>query len=143
MRIPDGAKVFIRNKNTGKFLFVLRENISNITNPGRWGLIGGGIKDGETPLEALEREVKEESNIEIHDIEYLMSRDIVQKLKGKDIPIVGHLFVANTHYDIDEIKVYEGEKAQYFTLDEIKREDLVPALKEIIDAYEGELKNHS
>ena len=141
MQIPNGAKVFIKNENTGKFLFVLRENISGITNPGRWGLIGGGIKEGETPLEALKREVQEESNIEIHDIKYLASRDVLQKLKGKEHLIVGHLFAANTYYDIDDIKIFEGEKVAYFTLDEIKKEKLVPSLKDIIEVYNEELED--
>lgn len=142
MNLPDGAKVFVKNKKTGKFLFVLREKIPNITNPGRWGLIGGGIKKDETPLEAMKRELKEETNIEIHNIEYLTSRDVLQKFKGGKHSIVGHLFLASTFYDIEEIKIYEGEKAQYFTLDEIRKEKLVPALEDIIDVYKETLENH-
>ncbi|MEA2006826.1 MAG: hypothetical protein U9O20_01560 [Patescibacteria group bacterium] len=34
-KIVTGTKVFVKNKKTGKFLFVLHNNIPTITNPGK------------------------------------------------------------------------------------------------------------
>ena len=71
MKIKDGAKVFIKNNQLGKYLFFLRDNKLTIPNPNTYGLLGGGVEVGETALEALKREIKEESNIEIYNIEEL------------------------------------------------------------------------
>ena len=69
MKVSDGAKVFIKNKKLGKYLFVLRDDKLGIPNPNCWGLLGGGINLGEEPLQALKREIKEEVNIELYEIE--------------------------------------------------------------------------
>ncbi|NEQ86119.1 MAG: NUDIX domain-containing protein, partial [Moorea sp. SIO2I5] len=39
----------------GQFLMQLRDNIPGILYPGLWGLFGGHIEPGETPIEALKR----------------------------------------------------------------------------------------
>ncbi|AOX03074.1 NUDIX hydrolase [Moorena producens PAL-8-15-08-1] len=44
----------------GQFLMQLRDNIPGILYPGLWGLFGGHIEPGETPIEALKRELVEE-----------------------------------------------------------------------------------
>lgn len=43
--------------NTKRFLFLHR---ANSKTAGTWGLVGGGSEDGETPFEALTREIQEE-----------------------------------------------------------------------------------
>jgi 8-oxo-dGTP diphosphatase len=44
----------------GKFLMQLRDDNPNILYPGHWGLFGGHLESGETPIEGLKREVLEE-----------------------------------------------------------------------------------
>lgn len=44
----------------GQLLMQLRDNIPTILYPGYWGLFGGHIESGETPEEALKREILEE-----------------------------------------------------------------------------------
>ena len=48
----------------GKYLVVLRNEEENI-DPSRWDIPGGGVENGETPLEAVIREIKEETAIDI------------------------------------------------------------------------------
>lgn len=59
--IGCGALIF--SKSTQRYLFLLRNQKKHA---GSWGLVGGGIESGESPICALQREIKEE----IGDIEF-------------------------------------------------------------------------
>jgi 8-oxo-dGTP diphosphatase len=130
----DGVKVFIKNSN--KFLFQLRDNKPNIPNPNKWSLFGGGIEKNESPEEALKREVLEEIGITIDNIVLLN----IFEIKQKGFPIKIHIFRAKTNSKIINI-LTEGQKAEWFTLDEILKLDLVPKLKDIIERYKSVLNN--
>lgn len=121
MNITDGAKVFIKNKKLGKYLFCLRDNKPDIPSPNCWSLFGGGINSGETPLEALNREIKEETNIEIYNIQLLDSHDVTLYVKDRPYTVTGNIFLAYTDAEIDDIELYEGQRVGYFTINEIKK----------------------
>ena len=53
------AAIILEN-DKGEFLLALRDNKPGIPFPNHWDLIGGHVEEGETPEEALVREVKEE-----------------------------------------------------------------------------------
>ena len=44
----------------GRWLLQLRDDIEGIVHPGTWGLFGGHLDPGETPEQALRRELEEE-----------------------------------------------------------------------------------
>ena len=44
---------------------------------GKWGIPGGKIKRGETALAALRREIKEETNLSVRDIEFVIVQDCI------------------------------------------------------------------
>jgi len=119
MKVRDGAKVFIKNKKLNKYLFCLRDDKPGIPNPNCWSLFGGGIEDGETPIEALMREMGEETNIEIYDINLIDQREVTLFVKGKPYKVTGNIFLAYTDAELEDIEIYEGQKVGYFTLDEV------------------------
>ncbi len=49
----------------GRYLLQLRDDIPGIWYPGHWGLFGGAIESGETPLAALCRELHEELGLDL------------------------------------------------------------------------------
>ena len=51
----------------GKYLMLYRNKRKNDYNKGKWIGVGGHIKNGETIEEALFREVKEETNLDLYD----------------------------------------------------------------------------
>lgn len=52
-----GCGALIYSKATQRYLFLLR---NQKRHAGSWGLVGGGVDQGETPIEALYREIGEE-----------------------------------------------------------------------------------
>jgi dATP pyrophosphohydrolase len=52
-----GCGALIYSKNTHRYLFLLR---NRKRHAGSWGLVGGGVESGESPIEALQREITEE-----------------------------------------------------------------------------------
>lgn len=49
----------------GGVLLQLRDDVPDIGHPGHWGLFGGGIEAGETPLDAARRELAEELGLDV------------------------------------------------------------------------------
>jgi len=56
----------------GEVLMVRTHKWSNL-----WGIPGGKIKWGETSTEALRREIKEETNLDVLDIEFVLVQDCI------------------------------------------------------------------
>jgi len=131
--MKSGAKVFIKNEALGKYLFVLRDNKPGIADPNCWGLVGRGVENNESPSEALTREVLEEVGISIFDLRLIHQMIVKHSVNDKNFEVHGYYFSAKTDASLDEIKLNEGQKASFFTLDEIASKDnLAIALKEIL-----------
>jgi phosphoglycolate phosphatase-like HAD superfamily hydrolase/ADP-ribose pyrophosphatase YjhB (NUDIX family) len=64
-----GALIF---NDRGDVLMVRTQKWSNL-----WGIPGGKIKFGEASTEALRREIKEETNLEIEGIRFVMAQDCI------------------------------------------------------------------
>ena len=107
MKITDGAKVFIKNEKLGKYLFVLRDNNPNIPNPNCWSLLGGGIEENELPIDALKREIIEETNIELYNISEIDTIDVELVVNNKSHIVKGYIYLAYTKVEIKDIKIHE------------------------------------
>lgn len=67
--VTVGALIFNR---AGDVLMLRTHKWSNL-----WGIPGGKTKYGETSLDALRREVKEETNLDITDIRFALVQDCI------------------------------------------------------------------
>lgn len=56
-----GCGALVYSVRTKRYLFLLR---NQKRHAGSWGLVGGGVESGETPVEALCREIREEINLD-------------------------------------------------------------------------------
>jgi phosphoglycolate phosphatase-like HAD superfamily hydrolase/ADP-ribose pyrophosphatase YjhB (NUDIX family) len=65
-----GALIF---DGHGQVLMIRTHKWSNL-----WGIPGGKIKFGESSIDALRREIKEETDLEIEDIQFVLVQDCIQ-----------------------------------------------------------------
>ncbi|GEM_PF-505441 len=84
--------------------------------PGYWGFFGGGIKEGETPGEAVIREAREELNHELENQKLFIERDI----RFPDAESRMYLFIAPFDGDKSSLRLNEGQDWGWFKRDEIK-----------------------
>jgi NUDIX domain len=60
----DNATAAILTTEDGQYLLQLRDDVPHIWYPDHWGLFGGSVEPGESEIEALSRELKEELELE-------------------------------------------------------------------------------
>ncbi len=99
----------------GKILLVRTKKWSN-----SFGIPGGKIDYGETMLEAYEREIKEETNLDITDSQFVMIQDCIE---SKEFVKPRHFLLINyvsktarpddllTNYEIEETRWVEPQEA--------------------------------
>jgi 8-oxo-dGTP diphosphatase len=125
------AQIILENDN-GEFLLYLRDGKPGIPFPYHWDLIGGHVEEGETPEEALIREVKEEIDFDLKDYsffkEYLC-------LEGDAYPNIKYIYSGRIVLPIEEIPLLEGERLQFFTKEEIPDVKFANILKRIMLDY--------
>ena len=74
--------VFYCHDGSGNYLFGKRSSACR-DEVGRWDPGGGGVKFGESVIDALHREVREEYSTEIVEYEFLGFRDVHRENEGK------------------------------------------------------------
>ena len=95
-----------------QFLLQLRDNISTIRYPGHWGLFGGHVEQGETPEDALKRELLEE-------ISY--TPPVVSEFGVySDAKVVRHIYHAPLTVELNHLVLGEGWDMGLFTPEQIK-----------------------
>lgn len=144
MQIKNGVKIFIKNEKLKKFLFFLRDNKPTIPNPNTYGCLGGGIEKGEKPIDALRREIQEESNIQLYNLKELGNRIVshttIDKGIEKEVKSEVFYFLAQTNDLLKDLKLYEGQKLEYFTIKEaLKKSNLAPPIRYAIEEFKKEL----
>jgi len=124
------AIIFENDK--GEFLLYLRDNKPGIPFPGYWDLIGGHVEEGETPEQALVREVKEELDIDLK--EYIFYKKYVC-LTGDAYENTKYIYAGRINLPIEEITLLEGVRPQFFSKEEIPGVKFANILKTIVMDY--------
>lgn len=124
------ARIFENDK--GEFLLYLRDDKPGIPFPGYWDLIGGHVEEGETPEQALVREVKEELDIDLK--EYTFYKKYVC-LTGDAYENTKYIYSGRINLPIEKVTLLEGVRPQYFSRVEIPRVKFANILKSIVMEY--------
>lgn len=98
-----------------RLLIYLRDDKADIPFPNRWDFFGGHVEPGETPVQALVREVKEELGIELISWQFFRSYECLQ---GDVYPNRKYIYRARIDKTIEELTLYEGQRLASIELDQ-------------------------
>jgi len=113
----------------GQVLLQQRDDNPAIRYPGHWSLFGGTIEDGESPAEAVAREVHEEIDFELRN--FGMFRQFVQNNK-REFAFAGELTA-----ELDELTLSEGQGMNFFYPSQLSKLQIRPDDKETLKQYFG------
>jgi 8-oxo-dGTP diphosphatase len=125
------AAIILENDN-GEFLLYLRDNKPTIPFPDHWDLIGGHVEEGETPEQALVREVKEELDIDLKEYTFYRKYEC---LTGDAYENIKYIYTGRINLPLEKITLLEGVRPQYFTREEIPYVKFANILKSIVMDY--------
>ncbi|OHA15886.1 MAG: hypothetical protein A3G52_03320 [Candidatus Taylorbacteria bacterium RIFCSPLOWO2_12_FULL_43_20] len=95
-KLMNGAQVFLQKRGGDAPRF-----------PGYFGFFGGGMEEGESPENALVREIKEEMDIDIESYNFFGTYDY-----GDD---VNHIFTLEVDDNFEnKVNILEGEYGKFF-----------------------------
>jgi mutator protein MutT len=113
----------------GQMLLQQRDDNPAIRYPGHWSLFGGTIEEGETPAEAVAREVKEEIDFEMRN--FGLFREFVQNNK-REFAFAGELSAG-----LDQLTLSEGQGMNLFYPSQLKELQIRPDDKDTLEKYFG------
>jgi 8-oxo-dGTP diphosphatase len=124
-----------------KLVIQLRDDKPDLLFPAHWATLGGAIENGETPDEAINRELAEEIE-PAPPVTFWRCIDHQFEDSGKQHTVENHIYVGDLPCPLNEIKLYEGQRLAAFSADEIHRLPLAYGLgtvfKTFFDEYRGD-----
>lgn len=130
--LSRGAVALIENSR-GELLLHLRDDIPGIAWPGRWSVLGGGCDPGESPREAIVRELDEEAGLAVEELVELF--EVPDPGGSSDVVTV---FAATWNGDARGLPLTEGVKLDWVHPDHLGSLSLPPFLREALRRYLGD-----
>jgi len=117
--------------DNGRFLLTKEDN-------NKWELLGGGLDYNEDPIEALKREIQEETGLVVTYVSPTPKYFISAQRLGSDT------YTANIIYEIklknlDFIPSEECQELRYFSVDEAKKKELFPNVEAFLKVFNPKL----
>jgi 8-oxo-dGTP diphosphatase len=97
---------------TSRLLIYLRDNKREIPFPNHWDLFVGHLEEGETPAQALVREVKEELDVELKTWRFFRRYEC---LSGDAYPNIKHIYHAQIDRRAADLVLNEGQQLAAIT----------------------------
>ena len=123
-----GVSAILMNSN-GQVLLQQRDNNPQIRYPAHWALFGGSMEDGESAIEAVAREVKEEIDYDLQT--FGLFREFIQNNKRE------FAFVGNITANLEDLSLSEGQGMAFFGPSQLRNLLIRPDDKETLEAYFG------
>ena len=107
----------------GKILLQQRDNRPDLRCPGHWATFGGAVEDGETPDEALRRELLEEIELEL-PMKLWRFEEYPIALDGQKVIVESYTYVGYIDRKVSEITLNEGQALGFFGLEDLDQLDI-------------------
>jgi len=114
----------------GGLLMHLRDDKPGIYHPGCWAGFGGAVEDGETVEQALQREVLEETGLDIKSAAFLTS-EVDHEGGGKEVS----LFYVVGDYQPEDIDLGEGSAVAVHAIEELAGLKMSPFVDRAIRSH--------
>ncbi|MEI6039789.1 MAG: NUDIX domain-containing protein [Candidatus Berkelbacteria bacterium] len=127
---------FVLLREDSKILMQLRDdgNGKNILYPNMWTIPGGGQDAGESDVEGIVREIKEELDLEVLLSECEFIFEFMHDENVRD-----RVFLCRVKQDV-KVELHEGAAIEWMTLADIKKlklafhsEEIIPTLEKILN----------
>jgi 8-oxo-dGTP pyrophosphatase MutT (NUDIX family) len=104
----------------GRYVLQLRDNLPTVFFPGHWGAFGGALNPGETPIDALRRELQEELAVGIDgdQVSYVTRLDFDLSFIGQGVIARWFYEVRMTEQQFRSLKLNEGTAVAAFSAEE-------------------------
>jgi 8-oxo-dGTP diphosphatase len=123
-KAKNAVAVIVNNDN--KILLLKRSDYEKQWMPNKWSLVGGAIEKGETPQKAVEREIMEETGLEIKKFSKSFTIETHQDS-------IEHVFACRYDGEPTDIKLNdENSNYGWYDISEMEYLDIVPHLIEFI-----------
>ena len=125
-KVVKNAIAIIADRDN-KILLLKRADEKDTWMPNKWALVGGGVEKGETPQQAVEREILEETGLEIKKFIKSFS------LQRNSANSIEYMFVCRYNGDPTLVNLnQENTRYGWFSSGEMEYLDTVPHLLEYI-----------
>jgi 8-oxo-dGTP diphosphatase len=104
----------------GKILLQQRDDRSDLSYPGYWTTFGGKVEDGESPDEAIRRELLEEIELEL-PMKLWRVNDYPMERDGQKMVVESYTYIGRIDRAASEITLNEGQALGYFGLEDLDR----------------------
>jgi 8-oxo-dGTP diphosphatase len=138
-RIPVVSAILANSR--GEVLMQLRDNRSGLLFPGYWTLPGGMVEQGESPDEAIRRELMEEMELSL-PLAYWLAYN-TRRGRLNLIRVRQHLYTGRLDTPAEEITLHEGQALRYVSAGEMDALPLAFGFLPILRNYFSTYQKHA
>lgn len=111
----------------------------------KYGFFGGGLEEGESPKQALEREVREELGTILKNFFFWKKSERMVSDSGpySGMRIIKHIFLAPITPEIESCKAYEGTKIKMKLSKAVKEKGFSRERKDLLDLFHEKILDKS